>query len=183
MQLLRRRLLALATALLLLMTPAHYLYGRLALEAIYGVPCVLAWLLGLLAYLERPRLGLIAASAACLGFGVYSTTTAPLAMALFAGVTAVALWRSGARSAGPYMAAAAEVHRALGRDGRRLCDAPATYVDTMGRWAIHAAHLRRPWEGLEAFANWNTLGTRASTYWELLNPAHLFLGSPTSAMA
>ncbi|MEO8683149.1 MAG: hypothetical protein ABI665_29155, partial [Vicinamibacterales bacterium] len=55
---------------------------------------------------------------------------------------------------------------------------PDTYQETMGRWAIHQAHIRSPLEGLRAFVNWNTLSTRISLYWESFNPAFWLFGDP-----
>ena len=57
---------------------------------------------------------------------------------------------------------------------------PQTYLDTYGRWAIFAAHLRNPIDGFLAFMNRNTLGTRASAYWRLLDPSYLFFTSARS---
>jgi hypothetical protein len=54
---------------------------------------------------------------------------------------------------------------------------PQTYLDTYGSWAIHPAHIRNPIDGARAFVNTNTLGTRASTYWGLIDPSYLFFSS------
>jgi hypothetical protein len=54
---------------------------------------------------------------------------------------------------------------------------PAAYPDTFGRWAIHAAHLRSPVDLVQALTNTNTLGTRASYYWSLLDPSYLFFAA------
>ena len=60
---------------------------------------------------------------------------------------------------------------------------PQTYLDTYGRWAIFAAHLRNPVDGFRAFVNTNTLGTRASAYWSLIDPSYLFFSSARSTRA
>ena len=60
---------------------------------------------------------------------------------------------------------------------------PTAYPDTFGRWAIHAAHLRSPIEGITAFVNRNTLGTRLSLYWGFFDPSWLFLDGPASTAA
>jgi hypothetical protein len=54
---------------------------------------------------------------------------------------------------------------------------PQTYMDTYGSWAIHPAHIRSPLDGFRAFINLDSLGTRASTYWSLVDPSYLFFAS------
>ncbi|HEX7282478.1 MAG TPA: hypothetical protein VF239_10505, partial [Vicinamibacterales bacterium] len=44
-------------------------------------------------------------------------------------------------------------------------------------WAIHPAHIRNPIDLVLANINRNTLGTRASAYWGLLDPSFLFFSS------
>jgi hypothetical protein len=61
---------------------------------------------------------------------------------------------------------------------------PTAYADTFGRWAIHQAHVRSPLDGIRAFVNWNTLGTRLSLYWGVFDPSWLFIDdapTPTSS--
>jgi hypothetical protein len=58
---------------------------------------------------------------------------------------------------------------------------PQTYPDTFGRWAIHAAHIRFPLDGLQAFVNWTTLGTRVSLYWGFFDPSWLFFDAAPSS--
>jgi hypothetical protein len=51
---------------------------------------------------------------------------------------------------------------------------PDAYRDTMGRWAIHAAHIRFPLDGVRAQLNWNTVSNRSSLFWMTLDPSLLF---------
>lgn len=60
---------------------------------------------------------------------------------------------------------------------------PEAYPDTLGRWALHAAHLRNPMDGLRAVLNWGSLTNRTSVYWELLNPAFLFFPADVSTLS
>ena len=58
---------------------------------------------------------------------------------------------------------------------------PETYADTFGRWFVFSAHLRNPIDGLLAFFNVNTLGTRAALYWQFWDPSWLFFRAGDAA--
>ena len=45
----------LVAAALLALTPSHFMHSRMAMDYLYPVPFVLAWLLCLLLFLEHPR--------------------------------------------------------------------------------------------------------------------------------
>lgn len=172
---------AVGTALLLMVTPAHVAYASTGVDAIYPLPFVLAWLLALVSYFETGDRRLAAAGAFALGAGVYSHPSAPLTMAFLLVVTLVAIWVSGRRSAPGLAVPAAAFVAPLAVAVWWLAANPTAYPDTFGRWAIHAAHLVSPWDGVRAFVNWNTLGTRLSLYWGSLDPSWLFFDGPASA--
>jgi hypothetical protein len=60
------------------------------------------------------------------------------------------------------------------------------YPDTFGRWAMHAAHIRSPWDGIVAFSRWAVVARRVEEYWQYFNPTFLFgremLGLPLLAL-
>jgi hypothetical protein len=168
---------SLAAALALIFMPAFMTYGRQGLEPIYIVPFVAIWLYALTAFIEKDRPSHIAAASAALGAGVYSTTAAPLTMALLwltmivvlLTVRRMKLSTLGIAAAGfIVMLAPLAIWFGLHRD---------TYMDTYGTWAIHPTHIRNPLDGFLALINRNTLGTRASTYWSLIDPSYLFFAS------
>ena len=74
----------------------------------------------------------------------------------------VALWVAGRRKLSTLMIAAGTFVAMLVPLAVWFYLHPQTYLDTYGRWAIFAAHLRNPIDGFLAFVNRNTLGTRAS---------------------
>lgn len=168
---------ALAATLVLVLTPAHILYGRQGVDAIYVVPFVLLWLYALLGFLQNDRPSAIAAAAAALGAGVYATTAAPLTMVFLFMTTFVVLWSTGRRKVSTLLVAAAAFAATLLPLAIWFALHPATYIDTYGSWAIHPAHLRNPLDAVQAFVNRNTLGTRASAYWGLIDPSFLFFSS------
>lgn len=59
---------------------------------------------------------------------------------------------------------------------------PETYPETVGRWAIHAAHIRDPLAGLEAVTRWAVLARRADALWDYFNPSFLFLSGELFGM-
>ena len=168
---------ALAAALILLFTPAHMTFGRTGAEAIYVVPFVLLWLYGLLTFVEKDRPEAIALASAALGAGVYTTTAAPLTMAFLWVAMIIALWIARRRKLSTLGAAAGGFVVMLVPLAVWFALNPQTYPDTYGSWAIHAAHARNPLDGLRAFVNRNTLGTRAMLYWGLIDPSYLFFSS------
>jgi hypothetical protein len=164
-----RTLVGIFAAVILMFTPAHWSIAQLGTDAIVPVPLVLLWLWGSLRFFNRDKGLPIAAGA--LGLSVYSHPTGPL--------TAVFLWLLTlivSRRRNPmrlvvatlifgvaWLPAAAWFYRH-----------PDTYADTFGRWFVFAAHLRNPIDGLLAFFNLNTLGTRAALYWQFWDPSWLF---------
>lgn len=183
MFLLARRLLSSTAAgigagLLLMATPAHVAFARTGVDAIYPLPFVLLWLMSLLAFLDSGDRRLAAAGTFALGVGVYSTQSAPLTMGFLMIVALGSIWVSGRRDVVSYAIPVAACAAPVGVAVLWFVANPAAYPDTFGRWAIHAAHLRSPLDLFSALVNWNTLGTRASLYWGLFDPAWLFLDDP-----
>jgi len=168
------------TALLLMATPAHIAYARTGVDAIYPLPFVLAWVLALVSYFETGDRRLAAAGAFALGVGVYSHPSAPLTMGFLLVVTVATIWMSGRRDRSSVAVPVAAFVAPLAVAAVWLAANPTAYPDTFGRWAIHAAHLRSPWDGVRAFVNWNTLGTRLSLYWGFFDPSWLFFDGPDS---
>ena len=174
--------LALVAAGLLALTPAHFVYSRLAMDALYPIPFVLAWLLALLAFLDQPRPWLLLAGAGCLGIGFYAHPTAVLIMPGCVLLTGLALHLEGVTSPRPYILATLGFFLPLLLLAPWLLQHPHTYLDTVGRWGVHPAYLRNPLEGLRALANRESLATRAWLFWDFFNPSYLFfVGSPNLA--
>jgi hypothetical protein len=168
---------ALAAALVLIFMPAHMTYGRQGLEPIYIVPFVLIWLYALAAFIERDRPEQIAGASAALGAGVYSTTAAPLTMAFLWLTMIVVLLAVGRRKLSTVAIAFASFVVMLAPLAVWFYVHPDTYIDTFGSWAVHPAHVRNPLDGFAAAINLNTLGTRASAYWSLIDPSYLFFST------
>jgi 4-amino-4-deoxy-L-arabinose transferase-like glycosyltransferase len=157
-----------------LLTPALYHWSRLAVDGIFAVPFVLAAMLNVHLFLESQRSRHLWLTGLLLGIGFYSSTTAPIQMPIYLALFAVTLWIAGYKHAAVYGRLAAGFIAPLLLLVPWFALHPETYRDTLGRWAIHAAHVRNPLDGLRAMVNWGSLTNRASVYWEFLNPAFLF---------
>jgi len=169
---------ALAAALALILMPAHMTYGRQGLEPIYIVPFVLIWLYALAGFVEKDRPSQIAAASAALGAGVYSTTAAPLTMAVLWLTMIVVLLAVRRLKLSTLGIAAASFVVMLAPLAIWFALYRHTYADTYGTWAIPPVYLRNPLDGFLALVDLDALGTWASTYWSLINPSYLFF--PTS---
>src|SRR4249919_502230 len=88
---------AFGAAALLAITPAHVIHSRLAMDFIYPVPFVMAWLLCLLIYLERRQLAMLGLATALLGAGFFSYIASMITMPLLVVVTLLALWSTSTR--------------------------------------------------------------------------------------
>jgi 4-amino-4-deoxy-L-arabinose transferase-like glycosyltransferase len=171
------------SALLLMATPAHLVFARTGVDAIYPMPFVLAWVMALNLFFETGSRRFAVAGAFVLGIGVYSTASGPLTMGFLLIATLGAIWRSGRRDLASFAIPVAAFVAPLGVAVIWFVANPSAYPDTFGRWAIHAAHLRSPVDLVRALVNWNTLGTRASLYWGFFDPSWLFLdGAPAPSV-
>ncbi len=89
----RNDVLAVAAAVLLMLTPAHFSDSRVAMDHHAFLPFILGWLLCLLLYLERPRPALLFGAGLILGIGLFTYIASYVLMPVFALFTAVVLYR------------------------------------------------------------------------------------------
>ena len=91
-QLLASELFGIIAAVLLALTPAHYIHARYGMDYLYPVPFILGWLLCLIRYRERRRPWLLILSASILGIGFYSYIASIVTMPLYFLVTCLILY-------------------------------------------------------------------------------------------
>ncbi len=178
----KREWLALVAALLLMLTPAHFIHGRLAMDYLYPLPFLLGWLLGLLVFLERPRLRTLAAAATCLGVGFYSYIAAMFMMPLYLCVTFLTLAIARERRPAAYIAAAGGFVLPLLLLVPWLVANPTMLANLIQRYDLYAAAAQGSTHTSTAVAASASVIEHASVYWDFFNPAYLFLSGGSNVM-
>jgi 4-amino-4-deoxy-L-arabinose transferase-like glycosyltransferase len=190
----KRELPAVSAAVLLGLTPAHFIHSRLAMDYIYPVPFVMAWLLCLLIFLERRQMWMLFIATSFLGIGFYTYIASVVMMPLYLLVTAAALSGIGPRPARIYAVAAAgfiwpllilipwAAHHAdalIATAGRyQLANLPALAVTGAGSAGFDAggvASVAGILRELRRSTHFSGLIGRLSLYWYFFDPSYLFL--------
>jgi 4-amino-4-deoxy-L-arabinose transferase-like glycosyltransferase len=173
-RLLGDRRLAVLAALILAMSPAHFLFSRQGLDYICPLPFVLGWLWCTTAAVEARSTRLSFASGAILGVGFYSYIASWVTMPLLLLVSCMVYWRTAEHSGRSVRAAVvgfglpvlvAAVWLGFHRDMWR---------DLAGRYTVYSVH---PLSSLvpPAVLRYTALRERVAVYWDYFNPAYLFL--------
>jgi 4-amino-4-deoxy-L-arabinose transferase-like glycosyltransferase len=165
---------------LLALTPSHFMHSRIAMDYLFPVPFVLAWLLCLLALLEHRRSWTLFAATSFLGVGIYSYIASTIMMPLYLAITLAAIWATTDRPGRWWLIAAAGF-------AWPLCALiwivfhPEVTVETLSRYGMDRS-VAAPWPkgapvGVVLETIWRTarLSGRVSQYWSFFDPAYLFL--------
>ena len=174
-RLLRRSRMGGIALLFLVASPAWVGFGATSGADFVMVATILGWLVSVLGWRDRPSLMTAAVSGLLLGLSAWTQPAGVLAVPLFFAVGWLLMTDRQRRL--PVVAAAA-----FGAAipvivcGGWLAMHPDAYADTFGRWAIHAAHVRRPWQGVIAVTKWDVMARRAAEYWAYVSPTYLFDG-------
>ena len=171
---------ALLAAALLALTPSHFMHSRLAMDYLYPVPFVLAWLLCLLTFLEHRRPATLFAATSFLGVGIYSYIASTVMMPLYLAITLTVIWTTTDRPGRWSLTAIAGF-------AWPLCLLiwfvfhPDVIVQTLSRYGMDRS-VAAPWPvgaplGVVLETLWRTsrLSGRVSQYWSFFDPAYLFL--------
>ena len=126
----------LLAAALLALTPAHFIHSRMALDYLYPVPFVLAWLLCLLIFLERRRTWILFLATSFLGVGFYSYIASVIMMPVYLFMTWPVLWTKSERPARLSLVALAGFAWPLALLVVWLSLHPAVTAATMSRYQI-----------------------------------------------
>jgi 4-amino-4-deoxy-L-arabinose transferase-like glycosyltransferase len=165
-----------AIALLLLVTaPAWAVYGAAGGADFLMVAAILGWLVSIVTLRDRMTAGPAVFVGVLLGLGAWTQPAGVLAVLLFF-LVGVLLMTDRQRTPRVMIGAAAGAAVPVIVCALWLATHPDAYGDTFGRWVIHAAHIRRPWDGLIAVTRWDVMARRAGDYWAYLNPTFLFGG-------
>jgi 4-amino-4-deoxy-L-arabinose transferase-like glycosyltransferase len=166
--------LAVAASLLLAVTPGHFILSRYALDYVYPLPFVLAWLLCLLVFMADERPILLYAAAGLLGLGFFSYIGSVVMMPMYFAITcAVALQkRHGFRLC--VIAAVAFALPLLLLLVPWLVRHPTAFTDTVQRYELYDTQRLNALQGMRAFFSYTNLDRLASLYWSFYNPSFLF---------
>ncbi len=176
----KRDSLASVAAIILALTPAHFIYSRFAVDVVYPLPFAMVWLLGLAAYFERRTLGPLVGAAGALGAGVYSYLVATILMPMYWGLTAIALlWK---RSFRPLLVASAVFCAALLPLLLWHAMHPERYAELVSSYHLYDAHRFNPLQGAKDVFSYFGMGVRVDTYWNSFNPSILFFSGDPSVM-
>jgi 4-amino-4-deoxy-L-arabinose transferase-like glycosyltransferase len=175
---------ALLAAIMLAVTPAHFVNSRIAMDYVYPIPFVLGWLLCLLAYVERPRPVTLFLGTSLLGIGVYSYIASLVMMPLYLVLSWLTLYLTGERARRPYVLAAAGFAWPLLVLPLWLSQHPAVFAETLSRYGVADADVLANLRGkpldvileeLRRPLRFSGLAGRVSLYWYFFDPAFLFL--------
>lgn len=178
----RREAAALLAAVLLALTPTHYLWGRVALECLFPLPFLLGWLVCLFTYLENDDRRWLFASAVILGLGVYSYIGSVMVMPMYLGLTCLALLlrdqpiRSGA------IAIAGFAIPLLVGFVPWLITHGSPFGHTVGHYLIYDTTRLNPLQGMRELFSHSSLAARTTTYWSYVNPSFLFIDLTSTFM-
>jgi 4-amino-4-deoxy-L-arabinose transferase-like glycosyltransferase len=181
MRIFRNRALAVLGAGLLALTPAHFIHSRFALDLIFPVPFLLAWLLFLTAYLEDGRERQLFAAMLFLGLGLFtyiaSAVTTPLCFLLT--VAALAWSRRPVRAYGVAMLGLAVP---LALFVAWMAMHPSALGDTLRKYDVPAAGGMNPVQQIRALFTLRNLADRLSRWWIFFDPRFLFVDGPMEPM-
>jgi 4-amino-4-deoxy-L-arabinose transferase-like glycosyltransferase len=177
----RRDGLAIAAAVLLALTPAHFILSRYALDYLYPLPFVLGWLLCLLAFLDDARPIRIVTASFLLGVGFFSYIGSVAMMPLYFVATAIAIGFRRDRLRLWYLAAAG-FGLPLTVLVPWLIAHPTAVADTAQRYELYDARHLNALQGLRAFLSYPNLDHLASLYWSFFNPSFLFFSGDRQMM-
>ena len=150
---------------LLLLTPIHFIRGRMLLSPLYSIPFILVWLWMLWRFTVQPTTARLAACAVVLGLGMYSYLAAVVMMPVYLLVT-------------------------LGIGFRRLGVAPviksgvAFVITLLPMLAWYVTHPERNAEIVSAYqldaSAASPLGRWVGLYWSFFDPSFLFVSGDSS---
>jgi 4-amino-4-deoxy-L-arabinose transferase-like glycosyltransferase len=172
-RLFKRESLAVVAAVLLAMTPAHFILGRYALDYLYPLPFVLGWLLCLLTFLDTDRRGWLAAGGLILGIGFFSYIAAVVMMPLYLVLT-LAVIAHKPRPVWQWMASVAGFAIPLVVLVPWLIQHPTAIADTVARYSLYDTKSLNMFQGIRSFFSYPRLEQLASSYWSFFSPSFLF---------
>jgi 4-amino-4-deoxy-L-arabinose transferase-like glycosyltransferase len=177
----RRNTLAAAAALFLALMPAHFIHARLAVDPIYPVFFVLAWLYCLGRFLETDGLAWIGAAATLLAVGVFSYLASMVMMPLYFVMTLAVLWARRARRAA-FVVTVAGFSWPLVLLASWFLAQPARFHELLSLYELSDAG-GSPVRSVLRLFTFFSLGVRSGVYYDFFNPSMLFFSGDGSLLS
>jgi 4-amino-4-deoxy-L-arabinose transferase-like glycosyltransferase len=174
--------LAILAAVLLALTPAHFLHSRFALEYIYPLPFLMAWLLALISYLDSDDPRRLFAGTVFLGLGFYSYIASVFLMPIYLGLTWLALLLARKPVRHYAVAVAGFIIPLLVLFVPWLILHRSAPSSTLGHYLIYDSSRLNFLQGMREFFGYTSIAARTSLYWGYLNPSFLFLDATSNFM-
>ena len=149
--------------------PLHFLLSRLGMDYLYPLPFILAWLLCLVAFVERERLPVLFAATTCLGIGFYSYIGSVVMMPLYLVSTFLVLWLKEKPVRFYAVATAGFCLPLLPLFGWLLAH-PTAFFDTLQRYDLPGSSNPSVWQGVKIFLSPLNIDHYVSMYWNFFNP-------------
>ena len=180
-RLFRNEALAILSAALLALTPAHFIHSRVALDYLYPVPFMLAWLLALLAYSDRGQEKLLFAGTLSLGIGLYTYIASGLVMPMYLVLTWLVLWRERRPGRAYAVACVGFILPALVAVPWLIAH-PAMVTDILAKYDLNdSSQLTAP-QSLRTFFTYHHIADQLSRFWAFFDPRFLFFDGPHEMM-
>jgi 4-amino-4-deoxy-L-arabinose transferase-like glycosyltransferase len=162
---------AIGASVLLTITPAHVIHGRLACDYLYPVPCVLVWLILLIDYNRLGTSWRLFAAGCVLGLGLYTYVASLVTMPVLLVLTFLVLRLTGVRQSKPYALAAGGFALLALPLAIWWVAVPEVYAGFAGRYRDTGADVLRSPQG---FFQWRLLKERWSVYSSFFTWSFLF---------
>ena len=172
-------------AVLLALTPAHFIHSRLAMDYLYPVPFVLAWLLCLLMFLEQRQTRTLFLATSLLGAGIYSYIASVIMMPVYLATTWMVLYARSQLSRHLFAVTVAGFSWPMILLLAWLPFHRDVLASTAGRYQIGQvaaapaapAHesMAELLERTKRIVRFSELTGRVSLYWYFFDPGYLFL--------
>ncbi len=166
---------AVVAALMLLLSPAHFLFSRQAMDYILPLPFVLGWLFCLVIIVERGGLWRAFGGGLILGLGFYSYIAAWFLMPGYLLLTWLALRRSGPSPLRTALMATVGFLLPVLPALAWLWTHPAMLQQTFARYRFHDGGDASLLQAAAGFLSADQVRDKLSVYWSSFNPAFLFL--------
>ena len=172
----------LLAALILLLTPAHFIHSRLGTDHLYVVACVLAWWAVLARDGTNIRAGRMFMASALLGLSLYTYLGAAITAPACVAITCVWLAMAGRRDGKIYVAAIAGfVVLAIPFVAWHLTH-PGQYAQQIRMYALYDSQTLDAAQGARELAAPASVAERGAVYWDYFNPSFLFFAGDTGLL-